>query len=100
MRAVPSKQGLGRDREDRPSGPGQEAAERGQQGAVLGLEPRAWVLAAQDRQLVAEDQDLHLFRVRRPPAEHQQLKDAAQRQVDERPDHQHLQRDDSTHGAP
>jgi hypothetical protein len=40
------------------------------------------VLAAQDCQLVARDQDLDLFGVRRPPAEHQQLK-AAQRQVDE-----------------
>jgi hypothetical protein len=40
------------------------------------------VLAAQDRQLVTQDQDLNLFRIRRLPAEHQQLKDAAQRQVD------------------
>jgi len=62
----------------------------------LGLEPGAWLLAAQDGQLVAEDQDLDLFGVRRPPAEHQQLEQAAQRQVDERPDHPHLQQDDST----
>ena len=54
------------------------------------------MLAAQDCQLVAEDQDLDLFGVRRPPAEHQQLEQAAQRQVDERPDHPHLQQDDST----
>jgi hypothetical protein len=94
--AVPSKQRLGRDHKDRPSGPGQEAAERREQGAVFGLEPRPWVLAAQDCQLVAEDQDLNLFGVRRPPAEHHQLKDAAQRQVDERPDHQHLQQHGST----
>src|ERR671911_2602639 len=64
--------------------------------AVLGLEPRPWVLTAQDGQLVAEDQDLHLFRIRRPPAQHHQLKDAAWRQVDERPDHQYVQRDNST----
>jgi len=43
----------------------------------LGLEPGAWLLAAQDGQLVAEDQDLDLFGVRRPPAEHQQLEQAA-----------------------
>jgi hypothetical protein len=66
----------------------------------LGLEPRLWVLAAQDGQLVAQDQDLNLFCVRRPPVEHQQIKDAAQRQIDERPDHQHLQRDGSTRRAP
>jgi hypothetical protein len=94
--AVPSKQRLGCDHEDRPSGPGQEWAERHQQRAVLGVEPRPWVLAAQNCQLVAEDQDLDLLGVRRPPAEHQQLEKAAQRRVDERPDHPQLQRDDST----
>jgi hypothetical protein len=75
---VPSKQRLERDHEDRPSGPGKETAERRQQRTVLGLEPGAWVLAAQDGQLVAEDQDLDLFGARRPPAEHQQLEQAAQ----------------------
>ena len=74
---VPSKQRLGCDHEDRPSGPGQEAAEGGKQRTVPGLEPRPWVLAAQDCQLVAEDQDLHLFGVRRPPAQHHQLAKAA-----------------------
>jgi molybdenum cofactor biosynthesis enzyme MoaA len=54
------------------------------------------VLAAQDGQLVAEDQDLDLFGIGRRPAEHHQLEKAVQRQVDERPDHQHLQQDDST----
>jgi hypothetical protein len=54
------------------------------------------VVAAQDCQLVAEDQDLDLFGIRRPPAEHHQPEKAVQRQVDERPDHPHLQQDDST----
>ena len=94
--AVPSKQRLGRDHKDRPSRPGQQAAQRRQQRAVLGLEPRPWVLAAQDCQLVTQDQDLNLFRIRRLPAEHHQFQDPAQRQVDERPDHQHLQGDGST----
>jgi hypothetical protein len=98
--AVPSKQRLGRDHEDGPSRPRQQAAQRRQQRTVLGLEPRPWLLAAQDRQLVTQDQDLNLLGVRRLPAEHQQRKDAAQRQVDERPDHQHLQPDGSTRGAP
>jgi hypothetical protein len=61
--AVPSKQRLGRDHEDRPSAPG-----RCEQRTVLGLEPRPWVLAAQDCQLVAQDQDLNLLGVRRLPA--------------------------------
>ena len=43
-------------------------AEGRKQRAVFGLEPGAWVLAAQDGQLVTEDQDLHLPGVHRPPA--------------------------------
>jgi hypothetical protein len=62
------------------------------QGNAVGID----VLAAQDCQLVAEDQDLDLVGVRRPPPQHHQLEKAVQRQVDERPDHPHLQRDDST----
>jgi hypothetical protein len=93
---VPSQQRLGRDHEDRPSGPGQETAQRRQQRTVFGLELRPWVLAAQNCQLVAEDQDLHLFGVRRAPAEHHQPKHTAQRQVDERPDHPAPPTDGST----
>jgi hypothetical protein len=54
------------------------------------------VLTAQDGQLVAQDQNLDLFGIRRPPAEDHQLEKAAQRQIDERPNHPHLQQDDST----
>jgi hypothetical protein len=61
-------------------------------GNAVGID----VLAAEDCQLVASDQDLDLFGVRRPPTEHHQLEKAAQRQVDKRPHHQHLQRDGST----
>jgi hypothetical protein len=43
---VPSKPHLGRDHEDRPSGPGQQAAEGRKQRTVCGPEPRPWVLAA------------------------------------------------------
>jgi hypothetical protein len=75
--AVPLRQRIGRDHEDRPSAPGQQAAERREQRAVVGLEPRPWVLAAQNCQLVAEDQDLYLLGLRRLPAEHHQRKDAA-----------------------
>jgi hypothetical protein len=59
-----------------------------------------WVLAAQDCQLVAEDQNLDLFGIRRPPAEHHQLEKAVQRQVDERPDHRTSNRTTARDGAP
>jgi len=45
------------------------------------------MLAAQHRKLVSQHQDLDLLGVGRPEAEQDQLKAAAQRQVDERPDH-------------
>ena len=66
------------------------AAQRREQGAIFGLQPGPWMLATQDREFVTQDQDLDLLGVGRPAAEHDQLKDAAQRQVDERPDHRHL----------
>ena len=50
------------------------------------------MLATQHSKLVAQHQDLDLLGLCRPTAEHDQLKDAAQRQVDERPDNGHLQR--------
>jgi hypothetical protein len=79
-----------------PSAASSRSAERRKQRTVFGLELRPWVLTAKDGQLVTEDQDLHLFGVRRPPSVHQQLGKAMQRQVDEPPDHPHLQQDDST----
>jgi hypothetical protein len=59
------------------------AAQRREQGAILGLQSWPWMLAAQHRQLVAQHQDLDLLGRWRPAAEHDQLKDAAQRQIDE-----------------
>jgi hypothetical protein len=44
----------------------------------------------QHRQFVAQHQDLDLLGLSRSAAEHDQLKDAAQRQIEERPDHRHL----------
>jgi hypothetical protein len=48
------------------------------------------MLTAQYRKLVAQHQDLDLLGLRRPTAEQDQLEAAAQRQVDERPDHTDL----------
>jgi hypothetical protein len=53
----------------------------------VGLQAEPGMLAAQHRQLVAEHQGLDLLGLRRPEAEQDQLEAAAQRQVDERPDH-------------
>jgi len=59
------------------------AAQRREQGAIFGLQSWPRVLATQHRKLVAYHQDLDFLGLGRPAAEHDQLKDAAQRQVDE-----------------
>ena len=48
------------------------------------------MLATQYRQFVAQYQNLDLLGLSRPMAQRDQIEDAAQRQVDERPHHQHL----------
>ena len=53
------------------------------QGAILGLQPGPWMLATQDREFVTQDQDLDFLGLSRLAAEHDQLKDVAQRQVEE-----------------
>jgi hypothetical protein len=80
---VPAEQRLRLDQEHRPADPTDVAAQRREQGAIFGLQPGPWMLATQDREFVTQDQDLDLLGVGRPAAEHDQLKDAAQRQVDE-----------------
>jgi hypothetical protein len=58
---VPAQQRLWGDQQAGPAGPGQRAADRGKRGAVGGLQPRSWNLAAQDSELVAQDQDLQVL---------------------------------------
>ena len=55
---MPAQQRVGLDEEARPTGSGEDAADRGEQGAVSGLQPRAWNLAAQHAEPVAQDEDL------------------------------------------
>ena len=43
------------------AGPGQDAADRRQQGPVGRLQPGSRRLAAQDDELVAQDEDLEIF---------------------------------------
>jgi hypothetical protein len=68
------------------------AAQRCKQGAILGLQPGPWMLATQDREFVTQHEDLEFLGLSRPTAEHDQLKDTAQRQIEERPDHRHPSR--------
>jgi hypothetical protein len=50
--AVPAQQGLRLDQEAGPAGPGQHAADGGEQGPVGRLEPWSWNLTAQHGELV------------------------------------------------
>ncbi len=85
---VPAEQRARRHQEDRPALPREQPAQRREQGPVLGLEPRSRLPAAQDLQLMAQDQDLDCVGIPGPTAEHEQFHHAAQRQVYERPHHQ------------
>jgi hypothetical protein len=84
---MPAEQRIGLDQEHRPAGSRELAAQRCQQGAILGLQPGPWMLATQDPEFVTQDQDLDLLGLSRLAAEHDQLKDTAQRQIHLRPDH-------------
>jgi hypothetical protein len=85
---VPAQQRLGRDQEARPAGAGQHAADRGEQRPVGGLEPGPRDLAAQDGELLAQDQDLEILGGVTASEQHQQLDGPAQRHVREFGDHQ------------
>jgi hypothetical protein len=63
--AVPAKQGVRLDREARPNGPWQRAAPRRQQRAISAGQPWLGSLPAQNRQLVAQDENLELLRATR-----------------------------------
>jgi hypothetical protein len=58
---MPAQQRLGRDEEARPAGSGQDAADRGEQGAVGGLELGSWDLAVEHGELVAQHEDLQVL---------------------------------------
>jgi hypothetical protein len=81
--AVPAQQRLGLDQEARPAGPWQDAADRGEQGSVGGLEPGPRGLAAQHGELVPQDQDLKVLGGVTAGEQGEQLDGAAQREVDE-----------------
>jgi hypothetical protein len=80
---VPAQQRLRLHEEARPAGPGQHAADRGQQRPVGGLQPESWDLAAQDGELVAEHQDLKVGGAITTSEQGEELDGAAQREVGE-----------------
>jgi hypothetical protein len=59
--AVPAQQCLRLDQEAGPAGSGQDAADGGQQRPVGEFQLGSWSLAAEDRELVAQDQDLKIL---------------------------------------
>jgi len=85
---MPAQQRVGLDEEARPADSGEDAADRGEQGAVSRLQPRAWNLAAQHAELVAQDEDLQVFAGVAAAEQGEQLDGAAQRQVGEFRQHQ------------
>jgi hypothetical protein len=78
---VPAQQGGGLDQEGAPAPPGEQAAEGPQQGPVGILEAWPSDLAAQDAELVAQDQDLDVFGIGGPEAEHAELPHVAASKV-------------------
>ena len=78
---MPAQQRLGLDQEARPMSPGQDATDRGKQRPVGGLQPGTWSLAAQDRELVAQHQDLEVLGGVAAGEQREQLDGATQREV-------------------
>ena len=78
---MPCQERLGLHEEGVPGAARQNAAERRQEESVLGLDARPADLAAKDRQLMAEHEDLELLCAITAGDEHDQLKQAAERDV-------------------
>jgi hypothetical protein len=81
--AVPAQQGLRLHQEAGPAGTGQDAADGGEQSPVGGFQLGSWGLAAEDSELVAQDEDLEILGGIAAGEEDEQLDGAAQRQVGE-----------------
>ena len=67
---MPAKQRLRLEREDCPGGSGQRATQRRQQRSISPRQFRLRRRAAEDCQLMAQDEDLELLRAMRPPSSH------------------------------
>jgi len=80
---VPAQQRLRPDEETGPAGSWQDAADGSEQGPVGGFELDSWSVAAEDRELVAQDQDLEILGSVATGELGEELDGAAQRQVGE-----------------
>jgi hypothetical protein len=82
----PSMPPQDRGRGDQPvclQRPGEEPGQRGEHRPVGPVQPRLWVLPAQDRVLVTKNQDLHVFGRTGTGEESKPAGDAAEREVEQ-----------------
>ena len=80
---MPSQEGGRGDEENRPAGPIQHPAQGGQRHPVMFVEAGPRNLAAEQLQLLAQDQYLDVFGAFAPAAQHRQLEDPADQLVEE-----------------
>src|SRR6266516_7865631 len=90
--AVPAKQRLRLEREGRPRRPRQRAAQRRQQRSISPGQLRPDSLPTEDRQLVAEDEDLQLLRATRPSQQPHQREQVSHNEINKRPEQTALPR--------
>jgi hypothetical protein len=79
---VPAQQRFGPHQEGMPRAPRQHLTQRRKEEPILWLEPRMANLPTKNRQLVAEDKNLQLLRALTAAEKHDQLKQAAEEEVD------------------
>src|SRR5919198_4369286 len=84
--ASAAKQRVRLDGEARPGRPWKRAAQRRQQRAIRARQPPPDTLAAQDRQLMAEEQDLQLLRATRPRQQPHQREQIPHDEIQKRPE--------------
>jgi hypothetical protein len=83
--AVPADQRVRRDHERRPPTARQDATQQRQPGAVFRVESWAGLLATQDVEFMTQHQDLDFVRLASTQTQDDQLDDAADGEVRERP---------------
>src|SRR6266498_63526 len=83
---VPAKQRLRPEREGRPARPRERAAQRRQQCSIRPRQRRPRGLSAEDRQLMAKDEDLQLLRTTRPPQQPHQREQVPDNEIHTRPE--------------
>jgi hypothetical protein len=85
---VPGEQGAGRHDPVQPQVPGQKPRQGGDHCPVSPVRLRAGDLAAQDRYLVPQHQDLHVFRRVATDKHYQQGEQTGHSEVDEADEHE------------